>query len=737
MDHRRAMTLLVLYMWFWWVMVSAEDVPTTSTYSCSVCKCSETKLQRGRSISADCSNLGLYETPLSLPKKIGTLDMSRNAVNSSQLLHLNKYPTLRHLNASFNRISDFEIPKVKYNLQVLTLDLTGNVLTVINDGAFDKMPYIREIIGLEALEFSPKSLNQLTDLQRLSIVSHQTDIPQDLFSNLKISNLQVNVTHATHLPRKLFRYRTRSLLSNLTLCGTVLQELHEDSLRGLVLLNHIVIEAPNMRSLPSRLFHDTSDESNNEDMPVNLKVVRVIGIRSLPRTIFHKQKSLEHIELHGVEDLPFGLFESVTLDSLDLSGSEIRNLPSDWFSKLSSLRHLNLSNTGLYTIDLSAFNGLQSLNTLDISNNHLERITQALFHQVRRTLITLVAANNSLEELDNDAFDNMLSLEKLDLSKNHLKGLSPSIFSDLGKLVDVNLKENRIHSIPSGILDSQVNMEDLDLGTNLLTGLPSDLFNTTRSLRRINLSGNNITFLPKGIFGTTHFLETVQLGSNPIHCSCDIFLLPKSMFGLELHGLCSSPQEHASIPIEDVPSHYIEACLLTTTIPTIVTRGISISPTPVLVGTDTDSLTVSGSMDSLGSTEPWAAQSSFHIQPTSSLTDSNANFSFNFNFSHGGEFGAAKRRSEVFGALGLHGFYIATSVVASVFIIASVVMAIYRKRRASRSMMYVVNPDDSNVQANDDVVNVTQPDNRTVDSVTNGPANAQQGLDLEDNNTRG
>ncbi|XP_033745594.1 toll-like receptor 6 [Pecten maximus] len=293
-------TFFVLYLVLLWIPFStsaatptAAAVKPTMTYPCSVCRCLITVLQRGQSIAADCSNLLLTETPLDLPRIIGTLDMSENKVNSSYFLHLDKYPNLRHLNASFNTFANFDVSKdqiLSSNFQILTLDLSGNVLKSVDNHTFDNMPYIREIRGLEALKFLPNSLNQLTDLQKLSVTSHQIDIPEELFHNLMISYLKLNATKTIYLPEKLFRHPHRSLLSNLSIIGGEIKELHVDTLRSLVLLKHIEIVGPNMR-LPAHLFHDDAQgPTTNEDMPVNLKTIRIIGVRSLPRTIFHKQK---------------------------------------------------------------------------------------------------------------------------------------------------------------------------------------------------------------------------------------------------------------------------------------------------------------------------------------------------------------------------------------------------------------------------------------------------------------
>ncbi|XP_060077491.1 leucine-rich repeat-containing protein 15-like [Ylistrum balloti] len=706
------MTFLALSLMLLWIPFSVSSAATaaaavqpTMTYPCSVCRCSITVLQRGQSIAADCSNLLLTETPFDLPRKIGTLDMSKNEVNSSHLLHLYRYPNLRHLNASFNAFTDFDvnfdISKDQFltrNFQILTLDLSGNLLRSIDNHAFANMPYIREIIGLEARVFPPDSLNQLTDLQKISVTSHQTVIPEKLFHNLRVSYLKLNVTEAFYLPERIFRHPHRSLLSNLSIIGENIKELHVDTLRSLVLLKHIEIVGPKMR-LPAHLFHDDVHGPNsNEEMPVNLKTIRISGVRSLPSTIFHKQKSLEHLELHGVEDLPFGLFESVTMDSLDLSGCDIYELQSESFQGLSSLRVLNLSDTHLTSIKVSAFTGLQSLTSLDLSNNFIDNIAPALFDKLRRTLVTLVISNNSLNALDKNAFRNMMSLEKLDLSKNNISSLPLSLLGDLGKLAELNLKENQLHNIPPNVLEAQVNMENLDLGTNLLNGLPSNVFDTTRSLRRVDLSANNITFLPKDIFKTTRFLETVKLTGNPIHCGCDILFLPQNIIGLELHGYCSSPKEYAYMQIQDVQIG--DMCISTSTLPTTLPRGISISPTPVVTVSDEPEVS-SQLVDSLGSTG-WMVSSYVGIQPSTTLSDTNMSAPYNDSFR--ADVGMAHDVGHVFGSFGLDGFYIAMGVVAAVSIFGSIAMAIYRKRQTSRSMVYIVNPEGSNDQTSDDVV---------------------------------
>ncbi|KAL7194622.1 hypothetical protein ACSBR1_034950 [Camellia fascicularis] len=198
------------------------------------------------------------------------------------------------------------------------------------------------------------------------------------------------------------------------------------------------------------------------------------------------------------------------LQSLDLSpygGMNVQNL--EWFSHLSSLRHLNLQN-----VDLSnAKEWFQSVNNLplrpslrlgfcrlpkivvpsylnfsstfailDLSGNGLTSYRFDWLFKFSGALIEVDLSNNRLQGVIPYAFGNMISLAHLDLSSNQLEGGIPKSFSNLSRLQSLDLYFNKLNDSLSTIIQvlfgsmENSSLEFPQLSRNQLKGsLPNNI----------------------------------------------------------------------------------------------------------------------------------------------------------------------------------------------------------------------------------------------------------------------
>ena len=179
------------------------------------------------------------------------------------------------------------------------------------------------------------------------------------------------------------------------------------------------------------------------------------------------------------------------LDTLNLGGNDLTELPPGIFSGLPNLRVLYLHSTQLTELPAGVFSGLSNLTFLWL-------------------------AYNRLTELPAGVFSGLSNLRTLSLGGgNDLTELSLGIFSGLSSLTSLSVGENDLTELPPGIFSGLSSLKNLSVAYNDLTELPPSIFSGLSSLERLALHGNDLTELPPGIFSGLSSLKELRLRDNP------------------------------------------------------------------------------------------------------------------------------------------------------------------------------------------------------------------------------
>ena len=101
--------------------------------------------------------------------------------------------------------------------------------------------------------------------------------------------------------------------------------------------------------------------------------------------------------------------------------------------QLSDIRSLDLSDSGITSLQPGDFDGLYSLAVLDLSGNSLEALPGGIFDELF-LLRTLLLDGNSLDTVPEGLFDQLFLLEDLGLDGNPLTSLPEGMFDDLSRL---------------------------------------------------------------------------------------------------------------------------------------------------------------------------------------------------------------------------------------------------------------------------------------------------------------
>ena len=199
------------------------------------------------------------------------------------------------------------------------------------------------------------------------------------------------------------------------------------------------------------------------------------------------------------------------LETLVLDKNPVKQIQSNSFVNLTSLKSLHLNNMGdrLFNIHKYAFKS-ESLNVLTFSKNHFSFTTTAKYTYFDADYI----------------FSGIQNLEELDLSENYFNisdGVLSRMLSGLTNIRTLTIMSSKLTTIPSNIFVNMYHLEVLNLADNHMKAWSGvEVFGNISSLWSIRLDFNYINVVKESFFPESLIanLAMVNMTFNPFCCQC-------------------------------------------------------------------------------------------------------------------------------------------------------------------------------------------------------------------------
>ena len=259
---------------------------------------------------------------------------------------------------------------------------------------------------------------------------------------------------------------------------------------------------------------------------INAIVAMVSAVTSCDAVTTEHLAGIKTLDLSstGIISLQTGDFDNlIALQTLNLASNGLNDLPEDIFNSLTALSNLDLSSNAFNTLSATIFSELTSLKTLRLNGNNLMTLPTNIFAGLTN-LLTLDLSSNTFNTLSATIFSELTNLETLLLNGNDLMTLPMNIFAGLTNLLTLDLSSNTFSTLSAAIFSELTSLETLLLNDNDLMTLPMNIFAGLTNLLTLDLSSNTFNTLSAAIFSELTSLETLLLNDN------DLMTLPMNIF---------------------------------------------------------------------------------------------------------------------------------------------------------------------------------------------------------------
>ncbi|KZC13230.1 PREDICTED: insulin-like growth factor-binding protein complex acid labile subunit [Dufourea novaeangliae] len=223
-----------------------------------------------------------------------------------------------------------------------------------------------------------------------------------------------------------------------------------------------------------------------------------------------KKVSLRGLGIEGFHEGWYQL-QYYQIASLDLSNNDITEITKELLNDLpEGLIYINLSENRIRGIYNQVIEN-SYLKMLNLKNNLIEHIEEGALQKTNLTGLFLTG-----NQLDNLAFVSSLpqTLTELVMSDNQIPSISDNAFSNLPRLMYLNLDNNNINRLQNNAFQGLESLQVLIVTRNSLMEIEREAFANLRRLTTLYLYRNSLTKLQNGTFAELESLKDLNLAWN-------------------------------------------------------------------------------------------------------------------------------------------------------------------------------------------------------------------------------
>ncbi|XP_010889904.1 toll-like receptor 3 [Esox lucius] len=404
--------------------------------------------------------------------------------------------------------------------QLISLDLSHNGMTKIDNGSFQWLPVL-EVLSLEQNNLKRLTSNTFKGLGNLTRLNLKNALLKTS-SNPIIDDFSFQPLRALEI--LIMQYTAFRDISTHTFAGLIsLRQLHLGSAKCIALKRITNQTFVSLAASPLQTLNLSDTKISSLDPGAfyslgNLTILR-LGFNSISQTLTGK-------EFQGL-----GKLQEIYLSN---NNQKITLSPTS-FAYVPTLITLLMGKVLIGSLDLepSPFKPLSNLSILDLSNNNIAKISRGIFDGLENLKVLKLQHNNLAQ------------------AWTSFNPRGPVMFlKGLCNLVALEMDSNGLDEIPLEALRGLPNLQELSLSGNVLKHFKDSVFDHLSSLRVLRLQKNEITSVRKEVFGAVLAnLSQLVMNTNPFDCTCDSILwfatwlnrTNASVPGLRDEYICNTP----------------------------------------------------------------------------------------------------------------------------------------------------------------------------------------------------
>ncbi|KAJ8049953.1 Leucine-rich repeat-containing protein 15 [Holothuria leucospilota] len=248
-------------------------------------------------------------------------------------------------------------------------------------------------------------------------------------------------------------------------------------------------------------------------------------LQIFPGVIFTKLSSLRYLNLkcNMLQDIGDGNWNFSSLNTLFLNNNRITAVTAGQFKGLRNLSKLDLSYNRIGYFSLKVLDCMPNLQYLILSFNRLAYLSEYIGQNLN--LESIFLHSNQFESFDPFVYNGFKSLKFIDFHNNNIKD-SPNVNSikNLTSLMRLSLSVNAIKHLTPLFFDSFPCLHKASVAHNGMHYIDETTFRSVPNLTSIIMAHNQIHTIPRQLFQHLQKLDIIELQFNRIQIFDPIFL---------------------------------------------------------------------------------------------------------------------------------------------------------------------------------------------------------------------